>query len=196
MRDYEHAQPNLSQACSRSRRTRSSRGIWYAARSASNSRCSMPRRCLQKPYNSMQRLVVLLGRPDRRPCARPGARCVPDGYRDSSFKTEADVERLLTLPVLALVPISDVRARTAWRRRRVRVLVDVGGSAVVLLVGCSAASSGGCGRKAASTDVPDILRPSRAAVRAHTEPEVPVHDAAASGGAEQSCSTACSRPRR
>jgi capsular polysaccharide biosynthesis protein len=52
-------------------------------------------------------------------------------YRDSSFRREDDVVRLLDLPVLALVPTiaSDVEKR----RTRVRgLLMDVAGSSVVL----------------------------------------------------------------
>ena len=52
-------------------------------------------------------------------------------YRDSSFKTEADVQRILTLPVLALVPILlSEKDRHAHQRRR--LLVDLVGAAAVI----------------------------------------------------------------
>jgi capsular polysaccharide biosynthesis protein len=52
-------------------------------------------------------------------------------YRDSSFSREADVARVLNLPVLALVPVvsSDAEKRGARARR---ILVDVAGVATVL----------------------------------------------------------------
>ena len=55
-------------------------------------------------------------------------------FRDSSFKTDADVLRVLTLPVLATVPalVSDAERRSHQRRDR---LISVG--AVVILVGCA-----------------------------------------------------------
>ena len=88
---------------------------------------SMP----QKPYNSTQRLGVLVAGP-LAGLALGLALLAFVEYRDSSFKTEEDVARLLTLPVLALVPISGVRARAAGASAAAQLLVDVAGSAVVM----------------------------------------------------------------
>ena len=57
-------------------------------------------------------------------------------YRDSTFKTEDDIQRVLQLPVLALVPMmaSDRELRTQ-RRRRLAVALG----AVVMVVGSAAA---------------------------------------------------------
>ena len=56
-------------------------------------------------------------------------------YRDSTFKTEDDIHRVLQLPVLALVPLmtSDKEVRTQ-RRRRMAVALG----AVVLVIGSAA----------------------------------------------------------
>jgi hypothetical protein len=56
-------------------------------------------------------------------------------YRDVSFKSDEDVLRVLTLPVLAVVPMlaSDVDRRARQRRR---LAMNV--AAVVLLVGSAA----------------------------------------------------------
>lgn len=62
-------------------------------------------------------------------------------YRDSSFKSEEDVMRVLSLPVLATVPMmASERERTVSRRRRlvvsvVAVVVLVGSAAVVMVWG-------------------------------------------------------------
>jgi polysaccharide chain length determinant protein (PEP-CTERM system associated) len=58
-------------------------------------------------------------------------------YRDSTFKTEADVTRVLSLPVLALVPLmlSEHEQQVLRRRRRVRA----GIATAVLVVGSAAA---------------------------------------------------------
>jgi capsular polysaccharide biosynthesis protein len=57
-------------------------------------------------------------------------------YRDSSFKTEADVSRLLELPVLALVPMmASERERRVRRRRKLMV----GLAAVVVVVSSATA---------------------------------------------------------
>jgi capsular polysaccharide biosynthesis protein len=60
-------------------------------------------------------------------------------YRDSTFKTEEDVLRVLQLPVLALVPImASEREMRASRRRKMLValagIVMVVSSAAALLV--------------------------------------------------------------
>jgi polysaccharide chain length determinant protein (PEP-CTERM system associated) len=52
-------------------------------------------------------------------------------YRDSSFSLEADVTRVLNLPVLALVPVVASPAEKRGARLR-RILVDVAGVATVL----------------------------------------------------------------
>ena len=57
-------------------------------------------------------------------------------YRDSSFKTEADVLRVLQLPVLAIVPMmSSEREHRARRRRKLLVAV----AAMVMVVSSVAA---------------------------------------------------------
>ena len=82
----------------------------------------------QRPFNQMRRLQVVL--------AAPSAGLVLGlaligflEYRDSSFKTEEDVVRVLSLPVLALVPmmVSD-KERAADRRRRIVVPASWGSS--------------------------------------------------------------------
>ena len=57
--------------------------------------------------------------------------------RDSSFKAEEDVLRVLTLPVLALVPviISDEQRRADQRRR---LWLGIALGAVVLVIGSAA----------------------------------------------------------
>ena len=52
-------------------------------------------------------------------------------YRDSSFRSEQEAQRTLSVPVLALIPAmsSAVEARAATRRAR---MIDAGGGAVVL----------------------------------------------------------------
>ena len=54
-------------------------------------------------------------------------------YRDSSFRTEAEVVKALSIPVFALIPVmSSDRERRAARRRR--WLMDAGGTAVLVVV--------------------------------------------------------------
>lgn len=84
----------------------------------------------EKPYNRMQRLALLAAGPI-------GGLAIGlvllafFEYRDSSFKTESDVQRVLTLPVLALVPrLASERERDIEHRRR--LVVDVGGVLVLL----------------------------------------------------------------
>jgi polysaccharide chain length determinant protein (PEP-CTERM system associated) len=60
-------------------------------------------------------------------------------YRDSSFKSEEDVTRVLALPVLALIPVMDVKRSTdASKKARGMVvlstaLVTIGGAAALVL---------------------------------------------------------------
>jgi polysaccharide chain length determinant protein (PEP-CTERM system associated) len=56
-------------------------------------------------------------------------------YRDSTFKTEADIQRLLQLPVLALVPLMTSEKEVKRQRRR-RMAVALG--AMVLVIGSAA----------------------------------------------------------
>jgi len=56
-------------------------------------------------------------------------------YRDSSFKCEDDVLRVLSLPVLALIPVMDAEREPGARRRRFG-----GGVSVILVVMSSAAA--------------------------------------------------------
>jgi polysaccharide chain length determinant protein (PEP-CTERM system associated) len=58
-------------------------------------------------------------------------------YRDSSFRRHAEVEQILSVPVLALVPA--MRSHSERRRRRVRVaLLDVAVSVMVVASGAAA----------------------------------------------------------
>ena len=56
-------------------------------------------------------------------------------YRDSSFKCEDDVLRVLSLPVLALIPVMEAEREPGARRRRFGV-----GLSVILVVMSSAAA--------------------------------------------------------
>ena len=58
----------------------------------------------EKPYNQKQKLLALVAGPAGRPDAGPAVRRVSSRYRDSTFKTDADVVAVLSLPVLAQVP--------------------------------------------------------------------------------------------
>jgi polysaccharide chain length determinant protein (PEP-CTERM system associated) len=88
----------------------------------------------EKPFNRMNRIAVTLG---------GGVAGLLLGlgmigfqlYRDSSFKTEGDIERVMNLPVLAIVPalVSDVERR---RAKRQAIMANVGALAVIV---CSAA---------------------------------------------------------
>jgi polysaccharide chain length determinant protein (PEP-CTERM system associated) len=90
----------------------------------------------ERPFNEQKRLLALAG-------GVIGGLALGLGliglleYRDSSFKSEEDVMRVLSLPVLALVPvmISD-SDRVTLRRRRLKLGALV---AVVLAVGSAAA---------------------------------------------------------
>ena len=54
-------------------------------------------------------------------------------YRNSSFTREEEVLRVLTLPVLAVVPVMVTQGERRVQRRR-RIIADVGGVAVLLVV--------------------------------------------------------------
>ena len=109
-------------------------------------------------------------------------------YRDTSFKTEEDVMRVLSLPVLALVPVMGPNADSRHPRKNKKWRSALGTFGLL---------PGGrlCGRPGhldsvgiegrASHDVSSLLRAARVAVRAHAESQVPLHDPAAPGGAEQ-----------
>jgi succinoglycan biosynthesis transport protein ExoP len=85
----------------------------------------------ERQYNQKQRLLALVGSI----AVGLGLGLVLVGfleYRDSSFKTEADITKVLTLPVLALVPMMESGAdHSASLRRRRRI--NIGLTAVVLL---------------------------------------------------------------
>ena len=60
-------------------------------------------------------------------------------YRDSSFKTEEDVMRVLSLPVLALVPVMGPDAESRHPRKNKKWRSALGLSAFFLVVACAAA---------------------------------------------------------
>jgi polysaccharide chain length determinant protein (PEP-CTERM system associated) len=85
----------------------------------------------QKPYNAVQRLLIVAAGPIAGLVF--GLVLVGLGeYRNSSFRTEDDVARLLSLPVLALVPTLISERDRARQRRRV-MLLDIGGSAFTVI---------------------------------------------------------------
>ena len=91
-------------ACSRSRKTRSWRRTWSGARLASTSRFWTPASLPEKPYNQKQKLLGLVAGP----LGGLMLGLLFAGfleYRDSTFKTDADVVAVLSLPVLAQVPL-------------------------------------------------------------------------------------------
>jgi protein tyrosine kinase modulator len=88
----------------------------------------------ERPYNQMQRLGALVG-------GAVGGLVLGLAFvallesRDSSFKSEDDVLRVLTLPVLALVPVMLSESdRQLNRRRRKRKLVMALTATLVLIV--------------------------------------------------------------
>jgi polysaccharide chain length determinant protein (PEP-CTERM system associated) len=90
----------------------------------------------EKQFNQMQRLLALVG-------GAIGGLALGFAligfieYRDSSFKTEGDISRVLALPVLALIPLMESEAdHSASQRRRRRLNVAV---AAVVLLGSAAA---------------------------------------------------------
>jgi uncharacterized protein involved in exopolysaccharide biosynthesis len=58
-------------------------------------------------------------------------------YADSTFRTEEDIVRTLSLPVLAMVPVVWTNAERRVRRRRILA----GGTAVVMAIGSAAAAA-------------------------------------------------------
>ncbi len=85
----------------------------------------------QKPYNAVQRLLIVAAGPIGGLVF--GLMLLGLGeYRNSSFRTEDDIARLLTLPVLALVPTLISERDRARQRRRV-MLLDISGSAVTVI---------------------------------------------------------------
>jgi uncharacterized protein involved in exopolysaccharide biosynthesis len=90
----------------------------------------------ERPYNESERTSALLG-------STLGGLVLGIAMigflelRDSSFKREEDVLRVLTLPVLALVPIVISAPDRQLRRRRKRLVVA--GVAVLMIVGSAAA---------------------------------------------------------
>jgi capsular polysaccharide biosynthesis protein len=87
----------------------------------------------EKPYNNLQRLgVVVSGAAGGLVLGLLVVALLE--YRDSSFRREEEVLRVLSLPVLALIPImnSDRELQAAERRR---LAMDVGGTAVLLAAG-------------------------------------------------------------
>jgi polysaccharide chain length determinant protein (PEP-CTERM system associated) len=90
----------------------------------------------EKPANRTQRLLVLGGGSVLGLLIGLVLAALLE-VRDSSFKSEDDVARVLTLPVLALVPVimSDAQ-RKADRRRR--IWRDLALGAVVIAIGCAA----------------------------------------------------------
>lgn len=90
----------------------------------------------ERPYNESERTNALLG-------STLGGLVLGIAMigflelRDSSFKREEDVLRVLTLPVLALVPIVISAPDRQLRRRRKRLMVA--GVAVLMIVGWAAA---------------------------------------------------------
>jgi hypothetical protein len=91
----------------------------------------------ERPYNQSERLNVLLG-------SVFGGLFLGIGmigfleYRDSSFKSEDDVLRVLTLPVLALVPVVVSEPDRQMRHRR-RRRFTVGAVALLTVIGSAAA---------------------------------------------------------
>jgi polysaccharide chain length determinant protein (PEP-CTERM system associated) len=89
----------------------------------------------QRPHNQRQRLGVLAG--GTLGGLALGLLIVGFlEYRDSSFKCEDDVLRVLSLPVLALIPVMDVERKESLPRRRRSAV----GLSVVLLIMSSAAA--------------------------------------------------------
>ena len=133
----------------------------------------------ERPANEKQRLLALAGGP----IGGLGLGVLLIGlleYRDPSFRNEDDVLRVLSLPVLALVPVMKEHAgsRAAKRHR--------GAATIAMVMIAAAGSSGRLPGSLRIAHVSRVLRPSRAPVRADLEPEIPVPHEPTSGGAEQS----------
>ncbi len=91
----------------------------------------------ERPSNQKQRLMALFGGP----FGGFALGLLMVGfleYRDSSFKCEEDVQRVLSLPVLALIPVMESDDDGPARRRLKRRL-PVGRSAALLFIGSAVA---------------------------------------------------------
>ena len=138
----------------------------------------------QRPFNSFLRLQIILG-------GAAGGLVLGLAivgfleYSDSSFKSEDDVIRMLSLPVLAMVPMmaSDKeRAATAGGR----LLLNVGGGVALLGSAAVVRPLGVAVLATAPTPCTSVSTTSGNPVRADVESAVPVPHASASRGAEQS----------
>lgn len=92
----------------------------------------------ERPYNQRQRLGALAGGI----LGGLGLGLLVVGfleYRDSSFKSEDDVFRVLSLPVLALIPVMESEGQDTPRRRQKKRRLAAGLSAGLLIVGSAAA---------------------------------------------------------
>jgi polysaccharide chain length determinant protein (PEP-CTERM system associated) len=89
----------------------------------------------ERPFNKLQRIAVAVVGGMLGLFLGVGLAVLYE-YRDCTFKTEEELARVLSLPVLALVPSLDSpRHRRSWRRRLVAsvVFVVVAGSAAALV---------------------------------------------------------------
>jgi polysaccharide chain length determinant protein (PEP-CTERM system associated) len=93
-----------------------------------------PARVPERPFSPNRRLIVAVG--SAFGLGLGLAVVVLLEYRDSTFKTEDDIHRVLQLPVLAIVPMmaSDLERRL---RRRRRALIGV--AVVIMTIGSAAA---------------------------------------------------------
>jgi uncharacterized protein involved in exopolysaccharide biosynthesis len=83
----------------------------------------------EKPFNRMNRVVVTLG--GAFAGLLLGLSVVGfQQYRDSSFATDHEIELVMNLPVLAIIPALSSDAERREHKRR-RLLVNIGGMAVV-----------------------------------------------------------------
>ena len=155
----------------------------------------MPASLPEKPFNQTQRMGMIASGAVAGLGARAPGRRVPGVSRFEPSNREEDVVRVLSLPVLALVPVmasdrerrqpaSGIIGREPRRRCRAgRVRRDPGHLAIA-------------SARWRLTMYQRFLRPSRVALRAHAEPEVPVPDAPAPRGAEQPAVRRAARPSR
>ena len=129
----------------------------------------------ERPHNQKQRLAVLAG--SVLVGLAVGLLLVGFEYRDSTFKLEEDVHRVLDLPVLALIPVMESEEEEGARRSSPQTAI----SRWPLMIVCwrPPSSCGDCNRKSGVIHVPGVLRSQRAAFRTDGEPEVPVPDTTA-----------------